>query len=82
MDGSSRAQKVILGQRLRKLQNSRACKEKGLIKCEARGHIGHKAGETQEQVRHEARDAREQVWHEACGARKRVGHEARETEST
>ena len=47
MDGSSRAQKVILGQRLRKLQNNRACKEKGLIKCEARGHIGHEARETE-----------------------------------
>ena len=76
MHESSRAQKVILGQRLRKLQNNRACKAKGLIKCEARGRIGHKAGETQEHVRHEARDAREHVWHEACWARKRVGQES------
>ena len=41
MHGNSRAQKEILGHRVRKVQDNRVLKEKGLIKREARGHIGH-----------------------------------------
>ena len=44
MHGNVRAQKVILGHRVRKVPD-RVLKEKGLIKCEARGHIGFEARE-------------------------------------
>ena len=45
--GNSRAKKVILGNRVCKVRDNRLCKEKGLIKREARGHIGHEACEAQ-----------------------------------
>ena len=44
---NSRTQKVILGHRICKVQDNTVLKEKGLIKCNARGHIGHKAREAQ-----------------------------------
>ena len=47
MHENVRAQKVILGHRVRKVQDNRVLKEKGLIKCEARGHIGFEAREAQ-----------------------------------
>ena len=52
--GNSRAQKVILGHRVRKVRDNRVRKEKGLIKCEVRGHIGHEERENTKQVRHES----------------------------
>ena len=48
MHGNSRAQKVILGHRVRKIQNNNVRKEKGLIKREAQGHISQNAGEAQD----------------------------------
>ena len=47
MHGNSRAQKVILGHRVRKIQNN-VRKEKGLIKREAQGHISQNAGEVRD----------------------------------
>ena len=46
MHGNSRAQKVISRHRVRKVRNNRVRKGKGLIKSEARGHIGHEIRET------------------------------------
>ena len=48
--GNSRAQKLILGNRVRKVRNNKLRKEKGLIKHEAQAHIEHEARQTQEQV--------------------------------
>ena len=45
MHGNSRAKKVILGQRVRKVQNKRVSKEKRLIKHKPLGHIEHKVRE-------------------------------------
>ena len=45
MHGNSRAQKVISKHRVRKVRNNRVSKEKGLIKREERGHIGHEIRE-------------------------------------
>ena len=47
MHGNSRAKKVILGHRVRKVQNKRVRKEKRLIKHKALGHIEHKVREAQ-----------------------------------
>ena len=49
MHGSSGAQNVILGHRVRKVRDNRVRKEKELIKREVRGHIGHV-----KHVRHES----------------------------
>ena len=49
MHGSSGAQNVILGHRVRKARDNRVRKEKELIKREVRGHIGHV-----KHVRHES----------------------------
>ena len=38
-------QKVILGQRVRKVQGNSVRRVKGLIKCETRGQIGRKTRE-------------------------------------
>ena len=43
---NSRAEKVILGQRVRKVRNSMIRKKKLLIKRKARGHIEHQACKT------------------------------------
>ena len=57
MHGNSKAKKVILGNRVRKVQNDKVQKEKGLIKRKARGHIEH-----------EGRERHEHVGHKVCGA--------------
>ena len=48
MHENSRAQKVILRHRERKVRNNRVRKEKGFIKREARSHIGYEARETRD----------------------------------
>ena len=58
MHGSSRAKKVILGHRVRKVRNNRVRKKKGLIKYKARGHMEQEVRETQEHVGHELDGAR------------------------
>ena len=58
MHGNSKAKKVILGNRVRKVQNDKVHKEKGLIKRKARGHIEH-----------EGRERHKHVGYEVCGAR-------------
>ena len=70
----SRAKKLILGRRVSKVWNNRACKKRGLVKREAWGYIGHKAHEAHEYVGYEPRKAREYIWHNACRAREHVGH--------
>ena len=45
MHGNSRAKKVILGYKVRKVRNNKLLKEKGLIKRKARGQIEHEACE-------------------------------------
>ena len=58
MHGNSKAKKVILGNRVRKVRNDKVHKEKGLIKRKARGHIEQ-----------EGRERHEHVGYEVCGAR-------------
>ena len=43
---------MILGHRVRKVRDNRVGKEKGLIKRDVRGHIGHEAREAQEVFKH------------------------------
>ena len=50
MHGNSKAKKVILGNRVRKVRNDKVHKEKGLIKRKARGHIEHEGRERHEHV--------------------------------
>ena len=77
MHGNSRAQKVILEHRIPKVGGNRVGKEKELVTCEARGHIGHEAHEAQEHVWYEVREAGEHVGHEIRRAREHVGRETR-----
>ena len=87
MHGNLRTQKVILGHRVGKVQDNRVLKEKGLIKCEAWGHIGFEAREAQGTWNTGARRARgtcdtrarmtrEHVWHERTWGLRYVGHES------